>query len=77
MSQGSSVNFEDSVKENNTVKKGDMLGYFLFGGSDFVILFQSKVDFTLTVPQERDGTYKNVLMGEEYGKLTIKPESGR
>jgi phosphatidylserine decarboxylase len=42
----------------------------LFGGSDFVMLFQSKVDFKLTVPQESKKTYKHVLMGETYGKLT-------
>ena len=72
MSQVSSVNFEDTVKVGNAVKKGDMLGYFLFGGSDYVILFQSKVDFKLTVPKESNGTYKHVLMGEEYGKLTLK-----
>ena len=72
MSQVSSVNFENTVKVGNTAKKGDMLGYFLFGGSDFVLLFQSKVDFKLIVPQEGNGSYKHVLMGEEYGKLTIK-----
>jgi phosphatidylserine decarboxylase len=48
MSQVSSVNFEKTVKVDNTVKKGDMLGYFLFGGSDYVLLFQSKVNFKLT-----------------------------
>jgi phosphatidylserine decarboxylase len=32
MSQVSSVNFENTVKAGNKVKKGDMLGYFLFGG---------------------------------------------
>jgi phosphatidylserine decarboxylase len=72
MSQICSVNFEDGVKVGNTVKKGDMLGCFLFGGSDFVLLFQSKVDFKLTVPKESNNTYKHVLMGEEYGKLRIK-----
>jgi phosphatidylserine decarboxylase len=72
MSQVSSVNFEDTVKVGNTVRKGDMLGYFLFGGSDFVLLFQSKVDFKLTVPKESNSTYKHILMGEEYGKLRIK-----
>ncbi len=73
MSQVSSVNFEDTVKVGNTVKKGDMLGYFLFGGSDFIILFQRNVDFKLTVPKENpDRTYKHVLMGEAYGKLTKK-----
>jgi phosphatidylserine decarboxylase precursor len=76
MSQICSVNFEDAVKVGTTVKKGDMLGYFLFGGSDFVLLFQSNVDFKLTARQESDGTYKHVLMGEEYGKLTIRPQSG-
>jgi hypothetical protein len=50
MSQVSSINFKKSVKVGSTVKKGDMLGYFLFGGSDYVMLFQSKVDFKLTVP---------------------------
>jgi phosphatidylserine decarboxylase precursor len=75
MSQVSSVNFEDTVKPGTTVKKGDMLGYFLFGGSDFVLLFQSKVGFTLTVPQESDRTYQHVLMGEKYGELTIKSKS--
>ena len=72
MSQVSSVNFEDTVKAGYTVKKGDMLGYFLFGGSDFVLLFQSKVDFKLTVPKENNGKYRHVLMGEKYGELTLK-----
>jgi phosphatidylserine decarboxylase precursor len=71
MSQVSSVNFEKTVRAGAIVKKGDMLGYFLFGGSDFVMLFQGKVDFTLTVPKNDKGIYKHVLMGEEYGKLTI------
>jgi len=39
MAQVSSVNFEDNVKVGTTHKKGDMLGNFLFGGSDFVMLF--------------------------------------
>jgi hypothetical protein len=49
-----------------------MLGYFLFGGSDFVLVFQNKVGFKLIATQESNGTYKHVLMGEEYGKLAIK-----
>lgn len=72
MSQVSSVNFEKNVTKGTTFKKGDMLGYFLFGGSDYVMLFQSKVDFRLTVPQQSDKTYAHVLMGEQYGKLAIK-----
>ncbi|MBF0550852.1 MAG: phosphatidylserine decarboxylase [Deltaproteobacteria bacterium] len=71
MSQVSSVNFENTVKVGTIVKKGDMLGYFLFGGSDFVLIFQKKVDFKLTVPKENNDDYKHVLMGEEYGKLSL------
>jgi len=72
MSQVSSINFEKNVKVGNTFKKGDMLGYFLFGGSDFVMLFQRKVDFTLTVPKESDGSFKHLLMGEKYGVIRVK-----
>jgi phosphatidylserine decarboxylase len=72
MSQICSINFEDTVKVGSKVKKGDMLGTFLFGGSDFVLIFQSKVDFKLTVPREGKSAYKHILTGEEYGKLTIK-----
>ncbi len=72
MSQVCSVNFEEAVKVGNKVKKGEMLGYFLFGGSDFVILFPKGVDFTLTVPKDAEGGYQHVLMGQEYGKLKIK-----
>lgn len=73
MSQISSVNFEKTVKVGAKVKKGDMLGYFLFGGSDFVIVFQKQTHFTLTVP-EISGSYQHVLMGEKYGQMTLKKE---
>lgn len=73
MSQVSSVNFEDVVKVGSTFKKGDMLGCFLFGGSDFVVIFQDRVDFRLTVPYiEQDKSWKHILMGEEFGKLTAR-----
>ncbi len=64
MSQVSSVNFETDVKAGRRVKKGESLGYFLFGGSDFVMLFQSHVGFTLT-----PDAGEHILMGEEYGRL--------
>lgn len=71
MSQVSSVNFEKTVKVGTTFNKGDMLGYFLFGGSDFVILFQNKVNFDLTAPKQ-DGLYQHLLMGEEYGRVSLR-----
>lgn len=73
MSQVSSVNFETGVQVGAEVKKGDMLGTFLFGGSDIVMLFQKQVDFQLTVELGTDkGSYQHVLMGEEYGLLRLK-----
>jgi len=72
MSQVCSVNFENNIKVGSTVKKGDMLGYFLFGGSDVVMLFQKQVDFALTAPKEQNGNCKHILMGEEYGRLTLR-----
>lgn len=69
MSQVSSVNFESNLKVGDTVKKGDMLGAFLFGGSDIIMLFQKDVEFKLTVP-EKNKKYYHVQMGEAYGTLT-------
>lgn len=73
MSQVSSVNFEDSVQVGAKVKKGDMLGTFLFGGSDIVMLFQKQVAFDMIAPPDDTGSgYQHVLMGEGYGKLGLK-----
>lgn len=69
MSQVSSINFEENIKPGKVVKKGDLLGYFLFGGSDIILLFQSKVEFQLTV-SKKNGDYEHLLMGEEYGRLS-------
>lgn len=60
MSQVSSVNFEQGIKVRASFKKGDMLGYFLFGGSDYMILFQDKVKFSLTVPTDKNGKYSHL-----------------
>ncbi len=64
MAQVSSVNFEDDVEVGATPKKGDMLGYFLFGGSDFVMLFQEGAGFEMTATQG-----EHILMGTEYGVM--------
>jgi phosphatidylserine decarboxylase len=68
-----SVNFENNVKPGVRVMKGDMLGYFAFGGSDFIMILQEKVNFTLDAPkQENSNSYKPLLMGERLGYLTKK-----
>lgn len=87
MAQVSSVNFEDDVKVETAHKKGGGLGYFLFGGSDFIMLFQKKAGFEIIAPAEdkivmksgsdhgrRDTTYKHLLMGEEYAVMNGQSE---
>jgi phosphatidylserine decarboxylase len=69
MAQVSSVNFEDNVKVGSTHKKGNMLGNFFFGGSDFVMLFQTKAGFELTAPTEDKTSHKHILVGEKYGVM--------
>lgn len=87
MAQVSSVNLEDNVKVGSVHKKGDPLGYFLFGGSDFIMLFQEKAAFEITAPIDQKiitkddsdhghivTTYKHLLMGEEYGVMRYGKE---
>jgi phosphatidylserine decarboxylase len=81
MAHVSSVNFEGHVRPGITHKKGVMLGHFLFGGSDFVMLFQEKAGFEITAPktdktatkfdpdQNTEDIYKHILMGEKYGVM--------
>lgn len=69
MAQVSSVNFEEDVEVGAVHTKGDMLGNFLFGGSDFIMLFQEGAGFELTAPKENETEYKHLLVGEEYGRL--------
>ena len=64
MSEVSSVNFEDNVEVGTTHKKGDMLGYYLFGGSDFIMIFQEKARFEMTAMSDI-----HILMGEKYGVM--------
>lgn len=66
-----SVNFEDNITPGTKIKKGDMLGHFAFGGSDFIMIFQDGVTFTLDAPKQDDGdSYKHLLMGERLGLLS-------
>ncbi len=64
----SSVNFENNLLVGDKVSKGDMLGYFLFGGSDFITIFQDTGQFNLDAPEKSEsGSYKHQLMGERLG----------
>ena len=71
MSQICSVKFEDNIHAGTRVKKGDMLGCFLFGGSDIVMIFQPRAGFVLEPSNGENGeSYQHMLMGEKYGVFT-------
>lgn len=71
MAAVNSVNLEKNITPGTIVKKGDMLGNFAFGGSDFIMIFQDGVRFTLDAPMQEDGqSYKHILMGERLGLLS-------
>ena len=63
MSQICSVNIDNTLKAGDKVKKGDHLGFFNFGGSDVVYLFQKSVKFELE-------TFDHILQGSKLGKLS-------
>ena len=66
---------EENVKEESVHKKGDMLGCFKFGGSDFIMLFQKKAGFEIMAQQNEDRkTYKHNLMGVKYGVMRWQAE---
>ena len=73
MGQVSSVNWEPSVKVGTTMSKGAPLGYFLFGGSDCVMLFQKDAHFKHTAPKGGEGSYSNgyahIYQGEQLGTM--------
>lgn len=70
MSQVSSVNFENNLHPGTEVKKGDPMGWFDMGGSDFVLLFQKGVKLDLQVPRDGDGTYSHLYQGNTIGALS-------
>jgi len=64
MSQICSVNFSDGLHVGAEVRKGQELGYFLFGGSDFVMVFQKGVQLQLTA-----STSAHIMLGEQLALL--------
>lgn len=68
MSQICSVNWLPSLHIGQQLRRGDEMGFFQFGGSDIVMIFQSGVDVTLLHHGDL------LLMGEPYAKLRVKGE---
>lgn len=65
MSQVCSCNWLPTLKVGQTLHKGDEIGYFLFGGSDIVLLFQEGV--TISIANDRP---THLLTGEEFCMLS-------
>ena len=63
MSQVCSCNLEKDLYVGKKVKKGDPLGYFMFGGSDVVMIFDKSVKCVPLYKKE------HLLMGENYASL--------
>jgi phosphatidylserine decarboxylase len=72
MSQICSVNWLDSLKAGQWLDKGEEMGYFLFGGSDVIMIFQRDVEVQLLTTPDGKGGYEHILMGEPYAKLVVK-----
>ena len=71
MSPVASCNWEEGLEVGSKVEKGDPMGYFLFGGSDIVMVFQSCVDVDFLCKAEGDG-YAHILIGEAYAALSAR-----
>ena len=66
MSQICSCNWLESLHVGDRLKRGQEMGYFLFGGSDIVMIFQRDINVHLLHSGD------HLLMGEAYAHLTRK-----
>ena len=64
MCEVSSVNFEETVAAGAKVHKGDPMGFFLFGGSDIVMIFSKEAGFEMTAEPKQ-----HMDMGRLYGYI--------
>lgn len=66
MSQICSVNWIPTLHVGQQLRRGDEMGYFQFGGSDIVMIFQRGIDVEIL----HDHGESLLLMGQPYAKLT-------
>ena len=66
MSQICSVNWLPTLHVGQQLKRGDDMGYFMFGGSDVIMIFQKGIIVNL----QHHGDL--LLMGEAYANLHVK-----
>jgi phosphatidylserine decarboxylase len=63
MSQICSVNWIPELHVGQQLKRGDEMGYFQFGGSDIIMIFQKGINVSIV----HDGNL--TLMGQPYANL--------
>jgi len=68
MSQICSCNWLTSLHVGDRLERGQEMGYFLFGGSDIVMIFQRDINVQLLHSGD------HLLMGEAYAHLTRKKQ---
>lgn len=66
MAQVCSINWND-IKVGESIKKGDEMGYFLFGGSDVVLLFQQGAKIEII----EKSINKHLLVGTEIANQLV------
>ena len=67
MSQICSVNWLPELQVGQQLHRGDEMGYFKFGGSDVVMLFQKGVEVDICHDEDDDD---HILMGQAYARLS-------
>ena len=63
MSQICSVNWIPELHVGQQLRRGDEMGYFQFGGSDVVLIFQKGIEVDICHSGD------HILMGEAYARL--------
>ena len=57
------------LKVGKSVNKGDPMGFFQFGGSDIVMIFQKGYKVVDLIPKDNEGNFKHILACENYANL--------
>jgi phosphatidylserine decarboxylase len=70
MSQICSVNWLPELKIGQHLQKGDEMGYFKFGGSDVVMIFQRGVE--VEILHDGGANDEPTLVGQPYADLKVK-----
>lgn len=69
MSQICSINFDEGIQIGSHIEKGQDIAYFMFGGSDTVIMFQKGFNVEYLATPDGEGGYNHINVRENYIRL--------